>query len=105
MWSAPSPVDLCVAAPSAAARETVTFACAGLPVRVVEEPLLGTPPPGERATELAARKADALLALYALDTRSALVVWDELKESGPILVDEAWLLRASEQIDEGLPFP
>ena len=74
-------------------------------MRVVEEPLLGAPPPREGATELAARRADALLALYALDTQSALVVWDELEESGPILVDESWLLRAAEQIDEGLPFP
>jgi hypothetical protein len=107
VWSTPTPVDLCVMAPSVAARETVAFACAGRPVRVVEEPLLGAPRPGEGPVELEARRADALRALYALETRSALVVWDELGQgqARPMVFDEAWLLRTAEDIEQHLPFP
>jgi hypothetical protein len=98
---APIGIDLCVAGPSGAARETAAFAVAGRPVRMVYEPLLASPGPGESRSTLAVREADALLALYALDTRAALVVWDELPADRPefSVVDEWWLLHTAERID------
>src|SRR5947209_9074432 len=69
VWSSPVPIDLCAAGPSDAARDTAHFAVAGRPVRLVSEPLLAARRVGESDGALAAREADALLALYALDTR------------------------------------
>jgi hypothetical protein len=105
--SAVPPIDLCVAAPSELARITALSAVAGRPVRVDFEPLLAGRRPDEDAIAWAAREADALLALYALDTRAALVVWDEvptLAAKTP-LVDEWWLLHRAEQIGLALPPP
>jgi hypothetical protein len=112
-WSSPRPIDLCVTAPSSAARETGVFACAGRPVRIVEEPLLSARWPGEDEVGQTARRADALRAVYALDTRCALVVWDTLAVwaalspggSDPVVLQETWLLRTAEQIERHLPFP
>ena len=106
-WSSPTPIDLCVAGPSGAARNTAVFACAGRPVPIVEEPLLGARRPGESDIELAGRYADALRALYALDTHAALVVWDDLARTAgsPLLLDEGWLLHTAEQIERHLPPP
>jgi hypothetical protein len=56
-WSSPQPIDLCVTAPSEPARETGEFACAGRPVRIVEEPLLNARWPGEDEVGQAARRA------------------------------------------------
>ena len=111
-WSSPHPIDLCVTAPSETARETGAFACAGKPVRVVQEPLLSARWPGEDEVGQAARRADALRAVYALDTRCALVVWDTLSawtallpgDAEPIVLEETWLLRTAEQIERDLPF-
>ncbi len=107
VWSARTPVDLCVAGPSQAARDTAAFAVAGRPVNILLEPLLSAAPADERTAETAAREADALLALYALDTRCALVVWDELngRQPHPVVVDEQWLLATAERISRALPVP
>ena len=107
VWSAGTPVDLCVAAPSPAARDTAAFAVAGRPVDILSEPLLAAARPTEGAADTAAREADAFLALYALDTRCALIVWDELNggRPHPIVVDEQWLLATADQISRSLPFP
>jgi hypothetical protein len=106
VWSSPVPIDLAVAGPSLAARQTAAFAVAGRPVRMVSEPLLAARRPGESEIAARAREADALLALYALDTHAALVVWDELDpEPDSLLVDEWWLLDRAERISLALPLP
>jgi hypothetical protein len=106
VWSTPTPIDLCVFDASIEARDTGAFACAGRPVRVVEEPLLA-PRPGEGTVDLRARWADALRSLYALDTRSALVVCHGLLEAEPLpaRLNESWLLHTAEQIEYHLPVP
>jgi hypothetical protein len=112
-WSSPQPIDLCVTAPSETAREAGVFACAGRPVRIVEEPLLSARWPGEDELGQTARRADALRAVYALDTRCALVVWDTLSVwtallpggADPVVLEENWLLHTAEQIERHLPFP
>jgi len=112
-WSSPCPIDLCVTAPSLAAHETGVFACAGRPVRIVEEPLLSARWPGEDEVGQTARRADALRAVYALDTRCALVVWDTLVVwaalspggADPVVLEETWLLHTAERIERHLPFP
>jgi hypothetical protein len=107
VWSSPVEIDLCVAGPSEAARDTARFAVAGRPVRMVSEPLLAARRAGESDITMAAREADALLALYALSARAALVVWDELEKDGPgpIVLDEWRLLDRAERIDIALPLP
>jgi hypothetical protein len=106
VWSSPVPIDLVVAGPSDAARRTATFAVAGRAVRLVSEPLLAARRASESDIALAAREADALLALYALDTHAALVVWDELDhQPDPLAVDEWWLLDRAERISLALPLP
>jgi hypothetical protein len=106
-WSAPTAIDLCVVAPSPEARGTAAFACAGRAVRIAEEPLLGPPELGESEADLASRRSDALRAVYALDTRCALVVWEAGSPAGadPVVLDEEWLLRTADEIDRHLPFP
>jgi hypothetical protein len=105
-WSTPATIDLCVSDASIEARDTGAFACAGRPVRVVEEPLLA-PRPGEGPVDSAVRWADALRSLYALDTRSALVVCHGLLDAQPLpaLLNESWLLHTAEQIESHLPVP
>jgi hypothetical protein len=106
-WSAPAPIDLCVTGPSRHAHDAARFACAGRSIQIIEEPLLATPFPGESGVDVTSRHAGALRALYALDTRSALVVWDEVAppERGPLLVDEAWLVHTADFIEHHLPLP
>jgi hypothetical protein len=107
VWSARTPIDLCVSAPSAAARDAAAFACAGRPVRMLEEPLLVARRPDEDDIALISRHADALRALYALDTWSALVVWDDIAAGGQtaLVFDDAWLLHTAELIERHLPLP
>lgn len=113
VWSAPRPIDLCVAAPSETAHETAAFACAGRPVRIVEEPLLCARWRGEDVFDRTARRADALRAVYALDTHCALVVWDTLEGwaklspcgTDPVVLQESWLLATAQLIERHLPFP
>jgi hypothetical protein len=106
-WSAPTPIDLCVSGPSAAARDAAAFACAGRPVRIIEEPLLAARRADEDDIAVAGRHAAALRALHALDTRCALVVWDDIAASGhtALVVDDAWLLQTAELIERHLPTP
>jgi hypothetical protein len=106
VWSTTTPIDLCVSDASIEARATGAFACAGRPVRVVDEPLLA-PRPGEGTIDSALRWADALRALYALDATSALVVCHELFDGQPLpaLLDDSWLLHTAEQIERHLPVP
>jgi hypothetical protein len=113
VWAAREPVDLCVFAPSTAARETAAFACAGRAVQMDVEPLLGAPHVDETETELALREVDALRTLYALDARCAFVVWDTLAPLAAVLpagatavtLDEAWLLETADRIERSLPLP
>jgi hypothetical protein len=104
IWSARAPIDLCVSGPSAAARETAAFACAGRRVKIVEEPLLAARRLDEDDITLISRHAEALRALHALDTWSALVVWDDIAGSGqtPLVFDDAWLLHTAELIERHL---
>jgi len=106
VWSTATRIDLCVSDASVEARNTGAFACAGRPVSVVEEPLLA-PRPGEGTVDSAVRWADALRALYALDTSAALVVCHGLFDGQPLpaLLDESWLLHMAEQIEQHLPVP
>jgi hypothetical protein len=111
-WSSPRPIDLCVAAPSPTAHETAAFACAGWRVRMLDEPLLSARWPHENAVDQTARRADALRAVYTLDTRCALVVWDTLDGwaalsscGTPVVLAESWLLDTAELIERHLPFP
>jgi hypothetical protein len=106
-WSAPTPIDLCVIGPSRAAHDAARFACAGHAVQIIEEPLLATRFPDESGIDATARHAGALRALYALDTRSTLVVLDAVApfERSPLLVDEAWLVHTAEFIERHLPLP
>jgi hypothetical protein len=106
VWSTPAPIDLCVSDASTEARDTGAFACAGHSVRVVEEPLLAARS-DECRVDSAARWADALRSLYALDTSSALVVCRGLLDGRPLpaLLDESWLLHMAEQIELHLPIP
>jgi hypothetical protein len=105
VWLAPQPVELCVVEPGDAARDAATFACAGLAVPIVEEPLLAPRRFDESNSDLLLRHAEALRALSALPTRSTLVVWDDLVHGGsasPVLLDEPSLLQAAEMIERGL---
>jgi hypothetical protein len=106
VWSAATAIDLCISDASIEARHTGAFGCAGRPVRFVEEPLLAARS-DEGMVDSAVRWADALRSLYALDTRSALVVCRGLLDGRPLpaLLDESWLLHTAEQIELHLPVP
>lgn len=100
------PPDLCVTSPSIAAHETALRACPdGVPVFV--EPLLAGRFADEDAADFAGRTESALRLLYALDTRSALVVWDELRSARPmpIVVRDDELRSAADAIDREIPAP
>lgn len=104
---APTPPDLCVRSPSAEARLTAELAFGGFYVRTIDEPLLARRGAAESGADFALRCADALRALYALDTQSAFVVFDALTGFGEtaLLVDEASLLRIAESIERSVPAP
>jgi hypothetical protein len=74
---------------------------------MIEESLLAARRDDEDDIAVVSRHADALRALYALDTRSALVVWDDIAASGEtaLLLDDAWLLHTAELIERHLPMP
>jgi broad specificity phosphatase PhoE len=104
---APTPPDLCVKSPSERARETAGLAFAGRYVRTIDEPLLAGRGPAESAADFAGRYAEALRVLYALDTRSAFVIFDALGAIGgtALLLDETSLLRIAEWIESEVPLP
>jgi hypothetical protein len=107
MTRAPAPPDLCVKSPSDEARVTADLAFAGRYVRTIDEPLLAGRAETESVADFAWRCADALRALYALDTHSAFVVFDELPgiAETALLLDESSLLWIAERIERAVPPP
>jgi hypothetical protein len=103
----PASPDLCVISPSTAARETALFAMSGRWIFKVEEPLLAARVPCESGADVIARWAQALRDLRAYDTRSALVVCDELGTLGrrPLGMDGDALVRAAEALESALAGP
>jgi hypothetical protein len=100
-----TPPDLCVTSPSPAARETAARAMRGRWIFTVEEPLLAARAPGEGSDDVVARYAQALRGLRAYETRSALVVCDDLRPLGGemlVLTDEA-LARVADELEHELP--
>ena len=104
---APTPPDLCVKSPSPAAKLTADLAFDGRYVRTIDEPLLAGRRPGESAGDFELRCADALRALYALETQLAFVIFDSLpsaRDNG-LLLDESSLLELAERIERTVPPP
>jgi hypothetical protein len=103
---ADGPPDVCVTSPSSRARETAAFACRGHYVDTITEPLLAGRGPAESGADVAARYAEALRTIYALNTRAALVVFDDpLAEGKPFVLDAGALLERAESIERRLPSP
>jgi hypothetical protein len=93
--------------PSPAAGLTADLAFDGRHVRTVDEPLLEGRRPGESAGDFEWRCADALRALYALETQLAFVIFDSLpsaRENG-LFLDEESLLQLAERIERAVPPP
>jgi hypothetical protein len=108
LWAwAELPPDLCVTSPSTEAHATAEFAFAGHGVQILDEPLLTRRGPAESVSDFAYRYASALRVLYALETRAALVVCDELPAewTTPSFVEGDDLLRRAESIERRLPEP
>ena len=103
----PARLDLCVKSPSDEARRMAELAFRGRYVRMLDEPLLAARRLGESQADFAWRCADALRALYALETHSAFVVLDAFFGPGetPLLLDGATLLRFAESIERAVPLP
>jgi hypothetical protein len=101
LLGAPSPPDLCVRSPSPEARVTADLVFAGNYIRTIVEPLLARRHGGESLGDYARRCADALYALYALDTRMAFVIVDDLPStrSSALLLDEEMVLHIAENLD------
>jgi len=96
--------DLCVRSPSWEACFTADVGFRARRVRTIDEPLLACRCSGESEADYAWRCADALRALYALDTRKAFVVFDPYVDSvhQPLLLDERALLRLAEAIERAV---
>ena len=105
MLRAPSAPDLCVRSPSDEARRAAETAFAGGYVRTIVEPLLARRRPDETEGDFMWRCADALRTLYAFDTRTALVVYDELPGSsaGVLELGEHDLLRIADELEQAAP--
>ena len=105
--AAAMPPDLCVTSPSPAARETATRAMSGRWVFTVEEPLLRARVPAESWNDVVARYAQALRGLGAYETRSALVVCDDLRPLGDdvLVLDSDALGRVADDLERELPVP
>jgi len=101
MLHAPASPDLCVRSPSPEAQLAADVAFSGRYVRTIEEPLLARRRTGESLGDFTWRCADALRNLYALDTRFAFVVVDELHtvEKNVLLLDEQSLLHIAEGLE------
>jgi hypothetical protein len=101
---APSAPDLCVRSPSPDARRAAEAALAGGYVRTIVEPLLARRGEGESLGDFMWRSADALRTLYAFDTRTALVVFDELPGAhGALRLEEHELLRFADELERTAP--
>jgi hypothetical protein len=105
--TAAEPIDLCVTSPSPTAPATAAAAKNGHWVFTVDEPLLAARERHESRTDVMARYAQALRVIAAYDTRSALVVCDQLEILGDpvVTMDEAGPLRTAEEIEQALPLP
>jgi hypothetical protein len=101
------PPDLCVTSPSAEARATALYACAGHFVPLTEEGLLEQRLPVESADDFAARFAQAVSFVLELDTRAALVVCDDLPTDWPVpsSVDDEGLARRVRLVEQDVPRP
>jgi hypothetical protein len=100
--TAPTPPDLCVKAPSERASNLAELVFGDRYIRMIDEPLLASRGASESDADFADRCAEALLVLYALDTRSAFVITDLFADAAGavIVVDETSLLRVSERIEK-----
>jgi hypothetical protein len=104
MLRAPSAPDLCVRSPSPDACRAAEAAFEGGYVRTIVEPLLARRAEGESLGDFMWRSADALRTLYAFDTRSALVVFDELPGAhGALRLEEHELLRFADELERAAP--
>ena len=106
VWADGSP-DLCVTSPSPRAHEVAVVACAGRFVRMIDEPLLASRQSLESADDFAARYAEAMRVVLALDARAALVVCDEVPRRWrtPLFVDDEGLRQRVELTERELPLP
>ena len=97
--------DLCVRSPSDEALRAAETAFAGEYVPTIVEPLLARRGRGETEGDFMWRCADALRTLYAFDTRTALVVYDELPGSstGVLELGEHDLLRIADELEQAAP--
>jgi len=107
LFEAPSPPDLCVRSPSTEAGQTADVAFGGRYIRTIVEPLLGRRRAGESLGDFTWRCADALYAVYALDTRMAFVIVDELPttQRTALLLDEHSLLQIAANLERWTPGP
>jgi hypothetical protein len=104
MLHAPAPPDLCIRSPSPEAERAADVAFAGGYVRTIVEPLLAKRAAGESLGDFTWRCADALRNLYALDTRLAFVVVDELHtvDKSVLLLDEQSLIQIAEGLERSV---
>jgi hypothetical protein len=104
---APRAPDLCVRSPSEEARHAAETAFAGAYVRTIVEPLLARRRRDETDGDFRWRCADALRTLYAFETRTALVVYDELPGSSASVLEleEHDLLRIADELEQAAPSP
>jgi hypothetical protein len=103
---ADGPPDLCLTSPSDVARETAAKACAGHYVQTFDEPMLAGRKPFESTDDFAARYAEALRIVHVFDTRSALVVCDDVfGDQTPFVLDADGLLDHAGSIERALPLP
>jgi hypothetical protein len=103
----PTPPDLCVKSPSPAAGLTADLVFDGRHVRTIDEPLLEGRRPDESEADFEWRCADALRALYALETQLAFVIFDALPSAldNGLLLDESSILELAERIERTVPPP
>jgi hypothetical protein len=104
--TAAEPIDLCVTSPSPTARAAAA-AKNGHWVFTVDEPLLAARERHESRADVMARYAQALRLIAAYDTRSALVVCDQLEMLGDpvVTMDESAPLLTAEEIEQALLLP
>jgi len=104
---AAEPIDLCVTSPSVDARTTAAAARNGHFVFTVDEPLLAGRVRDESVNDVRARYAQALRVIAAYNTRSALVVCDDLGVFGQtaVTMDGAGLFETADAIERALPLP
>jgi broad specificity phosphatase PhoE len=105
--AAPQTPDLIVTSPSQLARETAARAVDGRWVFTVEEPLLAARIPGESGDNVLWRVAQALRDLLVYEARVTLIVIDglDILGAGAFVLDEAAVMRLTDDLDHVLPLP